>query len=318
MERLQNAGAAFPDYAEFVIGRRYAPTRWLIRATKSPQCRHISSRPLPSICRMRLLEFCSLFGRGISVLIEDSYLSRFFTKFVEIIAAGFATACSAYLFAQLVGPLPAARPTPAAVAAGSAAASAPVQPAPPVAAAVVDGQRASRPVGDAAPAQPAPKAPVKAATSSVPPAPKDIKTSTATTRGEKSAEALARAALASLDADRQAPADAPIRRASTAPVAAAPVEAAPHQTDLPPPRAADLPPAAAETPARHVATAEPLPPNAGASPTIASPQPETPTEEFKGLLSVPKRIFGLLRPGAPSPADEAPRPPLLVGTAAGE
>jgi hypothetical protein len=266
---------------------------------------------------MRLLGFGAFFGRGISVLIEDSYLSRFFAKFVEIIAAGFATVCSAYLFAQLVGPPPAAMPTPAAVAAGSAAATAPVQPAPPVAAAAVDGQRStSRPSGDAAPAQPAPKA-AKAATS-VPPASKDAKTSTATTRGEKSAEALARAALANLDADRQAPADAPIRRAS-GPVAAAPVEAAPRPTDLLPPRAADLPPppAAAEAP-RHVATAEPLPPNAGASSAIAVPQPETAREEFKGLLSVPKRILGLLRPGTPSLADEAPRPPLPVGTAARE
>jgi hypothetical protein len=268
---------------------------------------------------MRLFRFAAFFGRGISVLIEDSYLSRFFAKFVEIIAAGFATVCSAYLFAQLVGPPPAAMPMPAAVAAGSAAATAPVQPAPPVAAAAVDGQRsASRPPGDAAPAQPAPKA-AKAATS-VPPAPKDAKTSTATTRGEKSAEALARAALANLDADRQAPADAPIRRASAASVAAAPVEAAPRPTDLPPPRAADLPPppAAAEAPARRVATAEPLPPNAGASSAIAVPQPETATEEFKGLLSVPTRILGLLRPGTPSLAEEAPRPPLPVGTVAGE
>jgi hypothetical protein len=266
---------------------------------------------------MRLLGFGALFGRGISVLIEDSYLSRFFAKFVEIIAAGFATVCSAYLFAQLVGPPPAAMPTPAAVAAGSAAATAPVQPAPPVGAAAVDGRSASRPPGDAAPAQPAPKA-AKAATS-VSPAPKDAKTSTATTRGEKSAEALARAALANLDADRQAPGDAPIRRASATPVAAAPVEAAPRPTDLPPPRAADLPPppAAAEAP-RHVATAEPLPPNAGASSAIAVPQPETATEEFKGLLSVPKHILGLLRPGTPSLADEAPRPPLPVGTAARE
>jgi hypothetical protein len=29
MERLRNAGTALPDFAEFIIGRRYAPTRWL-------------------------------------------------------------------------------------------------------------------------------------------------------------------------------------------------------------------------------------------------------------------------------------------------
>jgi hypothetical protein len=102
-------------------------------------------------------------------------------------------------------------------------------------------------------------------------------------------------------------------------VAAAPVEAAPRATEMPPPRGADSPPrATAETPMPHIATAEPLPPNAGAPSTIGSPRPETPTEELKGLFSVPKRILSLLHPGTPSRADEAPRPPLPVGTAAGE
>jgi hypothetical protein len=266
---------------------------------------------------MRLLDFGVFFGRGISVLLEDSYLSRFFAKFVEILAAGFATACSAYLVAQLVGPLPAAvsvrSADPTAVETPKKPAA---QPAPPVAA--VDEQRpASRPLTDVPPAQPAPKA-AKVVTSA-PPGSKDNKTSTAIGHGEKSAEALARAALANLDADRQAPADAPIRRASAAPVAAAPIEAAPRPSDLPPPRVADLPPpAAVEAPARHDTSAEPLPPNAGASATTAAPAPKTEAEEFKGLLSVPKRIFSLLRPGTASLADGAPRPPLPVGTAAGE
>jgi hypothetical protein len=26
---MRNAGTAFPDCAEFIIGRRFAPTRWL-------------------------------------------------------------------------------------------------------------------------------------------------------------------------------------------------------------------------------------------------------------------------------------------------
>jgi hypothetical protein len=249
---------------------------------------------------------------GDSVLLEESYLSRFFAKFVEIVAAGFATACSAYLIAQLVGPPPAAVPTPAAVAVGSAVAGAPVQPALPGATAVADEQRsAPRPAADAAPAQPVPKAARTATSAPQTPAPKDVKTSTAAARGEKSAEALARAALANLDADRAVPADAPIRRASTAPVAAAPVEVVPRATELPPPRPADMPPppAAAEAPPRHVAVVDP---------EIAAPRPETPAEEGKGLFSFPKRMLGLLRPGTPSLADEAPRPPLPVGTAARE
>jgi hypothetical protein len=29
MERKRNAGTGIPDCAEFIIGRRFAPTRWL-------------------------------------------------------------------------------------------------------------------------------------------------------------------------------------------------------------------------------------------------------------------------------------------------
>src|SRR5258708_30541302 len=90
---------------------------------------------------MRLLEFSAFLGRGISILFDDSYISRFFVKFVEILAAGFATACSAYVISQLVGPLPATTPTPAAVTVSSAAPAAveapkgqPSQPVPPLAA----------------------------------------------------------------------------------------------------------------------------------------------------------------------------------------
>jgi hypothetical protein len=264
-------------------------------------------------------------------LIEDSYFSRFFTKFVEIIAISFATACSAYLVAHFMGPPPATTPVPAAVSVGSAAAvavetprSLSAQPVPP--AAVEEPRSATRPVADAPAAQSAPKA-AKSATS-VPqtPAPKDAKTdakpSTTAARGEKSAEALARAALANLDADRPVPADAPIKRApaSPGPVASAPVvsapvvDVAPRPID-PPPRAADLPPppAAAAAPPRHLATVDPLPPNAGAAPELAAPRAESPIEAARGVFALPKRVLGLLRPGTPSLADEAPRPPLPVG-----
>jgi hypothetical protein len=282
---------------------------------------------------MRLLQSRRVPWTGDLHLLED-YFSRFFAKFVEILAISFATACSAYLIAHFMGPPPAAMPTPAAVSVGSATATAveapknpPAQPAPPVAAAAVEEQRpAPRPVTDGPAAQPAVKA-AKAATSSAPSAPvsKDVKTSTGAARGEKSAEALARAALANLDADRTSPPEAPIRRASTStsPVAAAPVEVVPRPSDLPPPppRPAEMqpPPAAAEAPPRHVATVDPLAPDVGAPLEIAAPRSETPAEEAKGLFALPKRVFGLLRPGTPSTAGEAPpRPPLPVGTAAPE
>jgi hypothetical protein len=269
---------------------------------------------------MRLLQLRAFLGRGISILLEDSYISRFFAKFVEIVAAGFATACSAYVISQLVGAPPVATPTPVAVtapAAVEARRSEPAQPASPV-----DEQRsAPRPMTDAPAAQSAPKA-ARVATAVAPaPASKDIKSGTSGARGEKSAEALARAALANLDADRPVPAEAPIRRATgTTPAATASVELVPRPIDLPPPRPADMPPppAAAEAPPRRAADVDALPPNAGARYEIAAPASERPAEESRGLFSVPKRILGLLRPGTPSLAVEAPRPPMPVGTAVSE
>jgi hypothetical protein len=241
-------------------------------------------------------------------LIEDSYLARFFAKFIEIVAVGFATACSAYLVAHLVGPLPASTP-PAPVSVGSAAATAvevakspPAQPAPPVAAAAVDEPApAPQPATDAPSAPPARKA-ARAATS-VPPvgAPKDFKTGTGVARGEKSAEALARAALANLDADRPAPPDAPIRKVAPAPAA---VEVQPRQAVMPPPAAVEAPPG-------RVAAVDPLPPPPSSAPEIVAPSPK-PRADEGGLFSLPKRMLGQLRPGTPSLAGEAPRPPLPV------
>jgi hypothetical protein len=140
---------------------------------------------------------------------EVSYLSRFFVKFVEVIAAGVATAISAYLLAHFGGLLPptstpVSAPAPTAVQVGPTASevaeSRRAQPTPPVAAAAVNNT-------DAPVAQPALK-PVKDA-KALPPR-KRTKTDTSVSEKEprqKSAEALARAALANVDANRPAPAD---------------------------------------------------------------------------------------------------------------
>jgi hypothetical protein len=254
-------------------------------------------------------------------LIEASYLSRFFAKFTEIIAAGLATAMCAYLISYLGvgGPPPHVTPAPAAVSvapsAGEVAASLPAQPAPPVAAAAIaasavdEQRRVPQPVTDAPPAQPARKA--EKAAMAVPAAPKDIKTGTSVARSEKSAEALARAALANVDADRPIPAAPNHRRDSTGAGSAgsAGVEVQQRPADVPP-RQADIPPppAAFEAPPRRVAAVAPLPPNTSSSvPEIAAPQPEPRADQHKGLFSFLKR-------GTPSFADEAPRPPLPVGT----
>src|SRR3984893_7388585 len=136
---------------------------------------------------------------------EVSYFSRFFVKFVEIIAAGLASAVSAYLLAHFGGlllssPTPASAPAPTAVqgpTASEVGKSLRAQPTPPVASAAVNEQR------------PAPLAVTDA--KALPPR-KPAKTDTSVAEkkppGQKSAEALIRAALANVDANRPASADA--------------------------------------------------------------------------------------------------------------
>ncbi|HEY4403775.1 MAG TPA: hypothetical protein VGN55_03900 [Xanthobacteraceae bacterium] len=240
-------------------------------------------------------------------LTETSYLSRFFAKFVEIIAAGLATALCGYLIAYLGSPLPSAKLAPVAVSAAPNAgevARLPAQPAP--ATAAVDGQRAPKPVADGPPAQPARKA-EKAALAV--PAPKDGKAGT-NARSEKSAEALARAALANFDADRPTPADAPIRKgvATAGSASPAPADVLPHQVDFPPP------PAAVEVQPRRLATVDPLPPPS----ETAMPEAESPAGLHTGLFSIFKQVPDLLGVGTPSLAGEAPRPPMPVGSASRE
>jgi type IV secretory pathway VirB10-like protein len=153
---------------------------------------------------------------------EVSYFSRFFVKFVEVIAAGVATAISAYLLAHFGGLLPppstpVSAPAPTAVQVGPTASevaeSRRAQPTPPVAAAAVNEQRAvPQQDTDAPVAQPALK-PVTDA-KALPPR-KRTKTDTSVSEKEprqKSAEALARAALANVDANRSPPAPPPSRR----------------------------------------------------------------------------------------------------------
>jgi hypothetical protein len=72
-----------------------------------------------------------------SVSAEVSYFSRFWVKFIEIIAAGLATAVSGYLIAHLSGALSSPAPTPAAAVnqvppSTSMLSSLPLQPNPPV------------------------------------------------------------------------------------------------------------------------------------------------------------------------------------------
>jgi hypothetical protein len=277
---------------------------------------------------------------------EVSYFSRFFVKFVEIIAAGLASAISAYLLAHFGGlllssPTPASAPAQTAVQVGPTASevteSLRAKPTPPVAAAA-----------DVRIAQPAQKAGKDA--KALPPR-KHTKTDTNEAEkephGQKSAEAVVRAALANVDANRPALADAPIGPGITD-TRSAPVEVQPRQAAVPSPQAdvvprpVDIPPrAAAINAAPHAAdvppqpalprpatgadlqrnspdvrtTVDSLPPSASPPLEIAAPRPPPAADQDKGVFSAVERIPDLLRPAPPPATGEIPRPPMPVGTA---
>ncbi len=280
---------------------------------------------------------------------EVSYFSRFFMKFVEIIAAGLASAISAYLLAHIGGlllssPMPASAPAQTAVQVGPTASevteSLRTLPTPPAAAAA-----------DARVAQPAQKAGKDA--KALPPR-KHTKTDTSVgekePRGQKSAEAVVRAALANVDANRPAPADALIGPGFTD-TRSAPVDVQPRQTAVPSrqadvvPRPVDIPPGSAAIIAaphaaadvqpqpvlpgpatgadlqRHSpdvrATVDSLPPSASPPLEIAAPRPPA-ADQDKDVFSTLERIPDLLRPDPPPATSETPRPPMPVGTASPE
>src|SRR5262249_60968890 len=203
---------------------------------------------------------------------ENSYFSRFFVKFVEVSAARLATAISAYALAHFGGvlsssPPPASAPAQTAVQVGPTASevagSLRAQPTPPAAAAAVNKQSpAPEQDTDAPVAQPARKL-VKDA-KALPPRKQtqpDGSVAQKEHRGQKPAEALARAALANVDANRPAPHDALIEP-GLADTRSAPVDVQPHRADMPP-RQADVGPQPVAVPPRA------LP----ASPADVQPQP---------------------------------------------
>ena len=278
---------------------------------------------------------------------EVPYFSRFLVKFVEIVAAGFASAISAYLLAHFGGVLlsyPTPAPAPVTPTASLLADSVRAQPIPLLAVAPVNERRAVPQKDIDAPAvQPAANVGKEAKTL---PLRKHAKTATSVAekgpRGQKSVEVLTRAALANIDADRPAPVDAPIgpglndTRARVDAIQPRQASVPPHQADVVP-RPVDLPPrAAAINAAQPAADTQPQPvqprpaigthlqprsPNVRATvdpqPSGAAPQP-SPADQDKDVFSALKRIPDLLRPEPPMPIGEAPRPPMPVVTASPE
>src|SRR5262249_10516510 len=181
---------------------------------------------------------------------EKFWFFRFFVEFLEVRAARPAPSISAYALAHLGGLLsssPTPTPAPATAVQVSPTASEVAEglrakPTPPAAAAAVNKQSpALQQDTDATVAQPARKAAKDA--KALPPRRQtkpDTSVAEKEPRGQTSAEALARAALANVDANRPTPHDALIEP-GLADTRSAPVDIQPRPADVPP-RQADVGP----------------------------------------------------------------------------
>jgi hypothetical protein len=184
------------------------------------------------------------------------------------------------------------------------------KPTPPAAAAAVNKQGpAQQQDTDATVAQPARKAAKDA--KALPPR-KHTKTDTSVAekepRGQTSAEALARAALANVDANRPAPNDALIEL-GLADTRSAPVDVQPRRADVPS-RQADVgpPPPVAGPPRAPGIEAAPHPLDVQSPPVVQS-SPVAPVD------IQPRPVVGV---DPPPRTSEIPRPPMPVGTASPE
>src|SRR5262245_43326130 len=240
---------------------------------------------------------------------ENSCFSRFLVKFVEVSAAGLATAISAYALAHLGGLLsssPTPTPAPATAVqviptASEVAEGLRATPTPPAAAAAVNKESpALQQDTDATVAQPARRAAKDA--KALPPR-KHTKTDTSVAekepRGQTSAEALARAALANVDANRPTPNDALIEP-GLANTRSAPVDIQRRRADVPQPVA--VPPRAPGI------EAAPHPLDVQSPPVVQS-SPVAPVD------IQPRPVVGV---DPPPRTSEIPRPPMPVGTASPE
>jgi len=243
-----------------------------------------------------------------------SYFSRFFLKFVEIIAAGLATAASGYLIAHLTGVLSSPGPAPAA-AVIQVAPSASTVSSPPAQAIVPNASTSSTPIPvnandqGVAPqreltgspvTQPARK-PVNATKQEPARKHTDNAPSTAASPPDQSFASQVRAALTNVDANRtdpydvsphQPPAIAQPQSGTNTPSTVAPVAAPPRQQSP----IEFNPPVPVEIKSRSVVDAQPAPAtSAGQDTAVLSP------------------LEQLLRQDPLAGTEQPPRPPLPVG-----
>jgi hypothetical protein len=242
-----------------------------------------------------------------------SYFSRFFLKFVEIIAAGLATAASGYLIAHLSGGL--SSPGPAPAAAIQVAPSASTVSSPPAQAIAPNASTSSTPIPvNANDQRLAPQRelngspvtqPTRRTVNATKPEPArkhiDNAASTAASPPDQSFVSQVRAALTNVDANRTDP-----------------LEVSPHQpTALAQPHpGTDTPSAVAPvavTPQQQspIEFNPPVPVEIKSRPVIdAQSAPATSAGQDTGVLSP---LEQMLRQDPLAGAEQAPRPPLPVG-----
>ena len=284
---------------------------------------------------------------------EGSFLSRFTLKFLEVLAAGFATAVSGFLIAHFTGffaattPIPAVR-QPLVIQHGfqsGTRGAIQVQPAEPASAAPAPAPS----VENAAPLAPLPQsntADQRASanvTEAKPRAAEARLRDAAKGAATKSFEARVRAALANAGATNPTPVDAS-RRQAVAPIdtkrapAAAPraietttgsIVSAPRPTDTAPPSAPVDPSPITATPPQALSTQNPAAPTSGnqlapqATVEIKS-QPVAAADADRPALGAAappstdqdgplSTITKRLRSDKPLPEDQVPRPPMPVG-----
>ena len=242
---------------------------------------------------------------------DVSVLSRFLVKFVEIIAAGLATAASGYLIAHLSGALssPVSGPAQAVIQAAPNA-SPPAQSPSPISGDLGEQHTAAKQEAASPVQQPA--RPVNPAKIALPR--KHTETATSAAESKRDQESLAarvRDALANVDANRTGLPAAPTRDIRPDPAGPASQPQSPVDlsrgavTGAAPPNAGEL---------RSV-PAQPAQPNplitveTQSRPTI-QPSPAPPAETDTGIVSTLERV---LRHDPLAGSEEAPRPPMPVG-----
>jgi hypothetical protein len=259
-----------------------------------------------------------------SVSADVSYFSRFWVKFVEIIAAGLATALSGYLIAHLTGALssPTTPPVGSVIQVAPSASmvfrSLPAQSIPPNSIDTNEQHFGPQPEVNAPPVVQPARRTVNSTKAALPPKHMDTGTSVAESkRDQESLVARVRAALANVDANRNDPLEVP-RHRSDVPREPIVVTSQPRPVvdssgvaavTAAPPGAAELRPAPAQQ-----ASIEPNPLTAveikSRPVTAVQSFPAPPAEDKTNVLSPLEQI---LRHDPLAATDDAPRPPMPIG-----